>query len=167
MIDINAIFIAQILNFLILVVILRAVAYKPVVRMLQARQDKIAESLTKADEDVEKAEAVLKEYQEQLSGARVKAQAIIDKASKRAQEEREASVLETKREIEQMKKAAQAEIQRERALAVEQLKGEVVALSMAAAGKIIAKNLDAGENEQLISEFVNKLDKDKIGDLSC
>ena len=35
------------------------------------------------------------------------------------------------------------------------------------AGKIIAKNLDAGENEQLISEFVNKLDKDKIGDLSC
>ena len=111
--------------------------------------------------------AVLKEYQEQLSGARVKAQAIIDKASKRAQEEREASVLETKREIEQMKKAAQAEIQRERALAVEQLKGEVVALSMAAAGKIIAKNLDAGENEQLISEFVNKLDKDKIGDLSC
>ncbi len=167
MIDINATFIAQILNFLILVVILRAVAYKPVVRMLQARQDKIAESLTKADEDVEKAEAVLKEYQEQLSGARVKAQAIIDKASKRAQEEREASVLETKREIEQMKKAAQAEIQRERALAVEQLKGEVVALSMAAAGKIIAKNLDAGENEQLISEFVNKLDKDKIGDLSC
>ena len=167
MIDINATFIAQILNFLILVVILRAVAYKPVVRMLQARQDKIAESLTKADEDVEKAEAVLKEYQEQLSGARVKAQAIIDKASKRAQEEREASVLETKREIEQMKKAAQAEIQRERALAVEQLKGEVVALSMAAAGKIIAKNLDAGENEQLISEFVNKLDKDKIGDLPC
>ena len=167
MIDINATFIAQILNFLILVVILRAVAYKPVVRMLQARQDKIAESLTKADEDVEKAEAVLKEYQEQLSGARVKAQAIIDKASKRAQEEREASVLETKREIEQMKKAAQAEIQRERALAVEQLKGEVVALSMAAAGKIIAKNLDAGENEQLIREFVNKLDKDKIGDLSC
>ena len=167
MIDINATFIAQILNFLILVVILRAVAYKPVVRMLQARQDKIAESLTKADEDVEKAEAVLKEYQEQLSGARVKAQAIIDKASKRAQEEREASVLETKREIEQMKKAAQAEIQRERALAVEQLKGEVVALSMAAAGKIIAKNLDVGENEQLISEFVNKLDKDKIGDLSC
>ena len=167
MIDINSTFIAQIQNFLILVVILRAVAYKPVVRMLQARQDKIAESLTKADEDVEKAEAVLKEYQEQLSGARVKAQAIIDKASNRAQEEREASVLETKREIEQMKKAAQAEIQRERALAVEQLKGEVVALSMAAAGKIIAKNLDAGENEQLISEFVNKLDKDKIGDLSC
>ena len=150
MIDINATFIAQILNFLILVVILRAVAYKPVVRMLQARQDKIAESLSKADEDVEKAEAVLKDYQEQLSGARVKAQAIIDKASKRAQEERDASVLETKREIEQMKKAAQAEIQRERALAVEQLKGEVVALSMAAAGKIIAKNLDASEHEQLI-----------------
>ncbi len=167
MIDINATFFAQILNFLILVAILRAVAYKPIVRMLQERQDKIAESLAKADEDVEKAEAVLKEYQDQLSGARVKAQAILDKASKRAQEEREASVLETKHEIEQMKKAAQAEMQREREQAVEQLRGEMVALSMAAAGKIISKNLDTDENEQLISEFVNKLDKDKIGDLPC
>ena len=43
----------------------------------------------------------------------------------------------------------------------------MVALSMAAAGKIISKNLDAAENEQLIGDFVAKLDKNKIGDLSC
>jgi F-type H+-transporting ATPase subunit b len=42
-----------------------------------------------------------------------------------------------------------------------------VALSMAAAGKIISKNIDKAENEQLITEFVDKLDKDKIGDLPC
>ena len=70
-------------------------------------------------------------------------------------------------QIEQMKKAAAAEIQRDRERAVEQLKGEVVVLSMAAAGKIISKNIDKTENEQLITEFVNKLDKDKIGDLPC
>ena len=53
------------------------------------------------------------------------------------------------------------------AAVVEQLKGEVVVLSMAAAGKIISKNIDKTEYEQLIKEFVNKLDKDKIGDLPC
>ena len=167
MIDINATLIAQILNFLILVAILRAVAYKPIVRMLKAREDKIAASLDKADADAAESEKVLRDYRAQLAEARVKAQEIRDKAAKLAQEEREASLQETQHEIEQRRKAAEAEILRERAMAVEQLKGEMVTLSMAAASKIIAKNLDAAENEKLISDFIGKLDKEKIGDLSC
>ena len=167
MIEINATIIAQILNFLILVVILRAVAYKPVVNMLKAREDKIAESLDKADADRAAAEAALRQNKETLAAAQTRAQEIIDKAEKMAREEHDASIQETKREIEQMKKNAQEEIQRERARAVEQLKGEVVALSMAAAGKIITKNIDASDNEAIIGEFIAKLDKEKIGDLPC
>ena len=167
MIEINATIIAQVLNFLILVVILRAVAYKPVVSMLKTREEKIAESLAKADADRASAEAALRQNQEKLAAAQMKAQEIIDKAEKLAREEHDSSIQETKREIEQMKKAAQEEIQRERARAVEQLKDEVVALSMAAAGKIITKNIDAKDNEQIIGEFIAKLDKEKIGDLPC
>ena len=167
MIEINATIIAQVLNFLILVVILRAVAYKPVVNMLKAREDKIAESIDKADADRAAAAVALRQNQEKLAAAQRKAQEIIDKAEKLAREEHETSIQETKREIEQMKKAAQEEIQRERARAVEQLRGEVVALSMAAAGKIITKNIDAADNEALIGEFIEKLDKEKIGDLPC
>ena len=114
MIDLNATFFAQILNFLILVAILRALCYKPVVRMIKAREDKIAESLAKADSDVAEAESLKKDYQAQLAEAREKAQAIVDKAEKVAASNRETSLQDTKREIEQMKKAAQAEIQRDR-----------------------------------------------------
>lgn len=167
MIDINMTLIAQILNFLILAVILKAVAYKPIVKMLKAREDKIAESIQKADDDEAKAKAALKEYQDQLAGARIKAQEIVDKAMKRAQEERDAHVLETKKEIEQMKTAAQSEIQRDRERAVDQLRGEVVALSMAAAGKIIRVKMDETESEKLVSEFIEKLNKEQIGDLPC
>lgn len=167
MIELNATFFAQILNFLILVVILRVVAYKPVVRMIQARENKIAESIEKADADAAAAAATLKDYKRQLADAHTKAQEIVDKAEKRAREEHDASILATKKEIEQMKKAAQEEIQRDRERAVEQLKTEVITLSMAAAGKIISKNIDAKENEQLIGDFISQLDKEKIGDLSC
>ena len=167
MIEINGTLIAQILNFLILVAILRAVAYKPVVGMLKARQDKIQESLDKADADAAEADKLLAEYKAKLAKANAKADDIVRHAEKRASEEREAQRAETKREIGQMKKAAEAEMQRDRERAVEQLKGEVVVLSMAAAGKIISKNIDNTENEQLISDFVNKLDTDKIGDLPC
>ena len=167
MIELNATFFAQILNFLILVVILRAVAYKPVVRMLKAREDRIQESLDKADADAVEADKMLAEYKAKLAAANAKAETIVRNAEKRASEEREEQRAEAKREIEQMKKAAAAEIQRDRERAAEQLRAEVVALSMAAAGKIIAKNMDNAENEQLVGEFVDKLDKDKIGDLPC
>ena len=167
MIELNMTFFAQILNFVILVVLLRVVAYKPVVNMLKAREDKIQESLDKADADAAEADQLLADYKKKLVAANVKAEEIIRNAEKRANEDREAARAETKREIEQMKKAAEAEIQRDRERAVAQLRSEVVALSMAAAGKIISKNMDKAENEQLITEFVDKLDKDKIGDLPC
>jgi F-type H+-transporting ATPase subunit b len=167
LIDINATIIAQILNFLVLVIFLRAVAYKPVVGMLKARQDKIAESLEKADADKLAAEKTLKEYQAKLAAAQIKAQDIIDKAERMAQEEHDARVRETKHEIEQMKKAAQEEIAMERAKAVQELKGEVVNLSLAAAGKIITKHIDAKDEDKLIGEFIAQLDKNKVGDLTC
>ena len=167
MIDLNATFFAQILNFLILVAILRALCYKPVVRMIKAREDKIAESLAKADSDVAEAESLKKDYQAQLAEAREKAQAIVDKAEKVAASNRETSLQDTKREIEQMKKTAQAEIQRDRERAADQLKKEIVALSLLAAGKVVEKNMEASENEALVGDFIDKLDKDKIGDLSC
>ena len=167
MIDINATIHAQMLNFLILVVVLRAVAYKPIVKMLKDREDTIAASLKKADDDAAKAEAALKEYQDQLANARTKAQDIVDKAEKRAQEDHEAFVQATQKEIAQMKEAAEQQIQRERQQAVEQLKGEMITLSLAAASKIVSKNMDADENEKLIGEFIDQLDKDKIGDMPC
>lgn len=167
MIDINATLVAQMLNFLILVVVLRLVAYKPIVKMLKEREERIAGSIQKADADKAEAEAVLKDYKAQLASARAKAQDIMDKAEKRAQDEHAAKIQETHSEINQMKEAAQQQIQRERSQAVEQLKSQMVVLSMAAAQKIVSKNMDAAENEALIGEFIDQLDKDKIGDLPC
>ena len=165
LIDLNGTLPVQIINFLILVALLRAVAYKPIVRMMDERRAKIAESIEKADAAA--AEATLNEYKAQLAAARTKAQEIVDQAEKRAGEEREASIQATKREIEQMKKAAEVQMERERAHAVEQLKAEVVALSLAAAGKIIQKNLEAKDNDAIIGEFIAKLDAKKIGDAPC
>ncbi len=167
MIDINATLLTQILNFLILVAILRWLAYKPVVGMLDARAKKIASDINKADEDKKAAAATLAKYQDELRSAQEKAQEIIERAEAMARDERAKSVADTKREIEQMKKNAAEEIEREKAQAVEQLKTEMVTLSMAAAGKIIGKNISAKDNESIIGDFINKLGKEKLGDLSC
>ena len=159
--------VAQILNFLILVLILRLVAYKPVLKMLKTREEKIANSIKAAEADEQKAKQLLEAYNKQLADARIKAQEIVDKANKRAQEEHDASIAETRREIEQMRKAAKEDIARERELAAVQMRTQMVALSMQAAGKIISANMDNKTNEKLVSDFIDQLDKDKIGELPC
>lgn len=167
MVDINMTLFAQILNFLILVVILTKVAYKPLMKVLAEREEKIAKSIKSAEQDEIAAKKLLVDYQKQLASARIEAQEIVDKATKLAAEEREASIAETRAEIDRMRKSAQADIDRDRELAVAKLKGEVVALSMAAAAKIITSNIDEKVNEQLVSEFIDKLDTEKIGGLPC
>jgi len=167
MVDLNMTLFAQILNFLILVVILTKVAYKPLMKALAEREEKIAKSIKSAEQDEIAAKNLLVDYQKQLASARIEAQEIVDKANKLAAEEREASIAETRVEIERMRKSAQADIARDRDLAVAKLKGEVVALSMAAAAKIINSNIDEKVNEQLVSEFIDKLDSEKIGGLPC
>lgn len=167
MVDLNMTLFAQILNFLILVVILTKVAYKPLMKALAERQEKIAKNIQSAEQDAAASKKLLEDYQKQLASARIEAQEIVDKASKLAAEEREASLAETRVEIERMRKSALADIERDRKLAVAELKGEVVALSMAAAAKVINSNIDEKVNEQLVSEFIDKLDKEKIGGLPC
>ena len=165
MIEINATIIAQILNFLILVVILRAVAYKPVARLLQQRSDKIRDTLEKAEADRKAAEQTLAQYKNQLADAQKKAQDIIQKANVTARQEHDTAVEETRREIERMKQNAQAEIESERNRAFAEMKSQIVTLSLAAAGKVVSKNLDTKENDKLVNDFINGLDKDMFADL--
>jgi len=150
--------IAQVVNFLILAAILRALAYEPVAKMLKQRSDKIKETIKKADDDKKAAEETLKQYKSQLADAQKRAAEIVEKAEVTARQEREALVAETKKEIERLKQNAQLEIQNERARAFEQMQKEIVTLSLAAAEKIVEKNLTSKENDKLVSDFIAGLD---------
>lgn len=165
MIEINATILAQILNFLILVVILRAVAYKPVARLLQQRSDKIRNDLDKAEADRKAAEQTLEQYKAQLSDAQQKASQIVEKANLAARQEHDAAVAETRKEIERMKQTAQAEIESERNRAFAEMKSQIVTLSLAAASKIVSKNIDTKENDKLVNEFISGLNKEMFADM--
>lgn len=167
MIDINATLIAQIINFLLLVVILTKVAYKPLMKALEERKARIEDSIKQADSAKQEAEELKREYQEQLAKARAEAQNIVEKAARLAEQTREEILNAARAEHAKLLKEAQEEISRERERALAELRGEVVALSMAAATKIIEKNLDAETNSKLVADFINKLDDKKIGGLPC
>lgn len=162
MIEINATIIAQVLNFLILAAILRALAYKPVAKMLKQRSDKIKADIEKAESDKKSAEQTLNQYKLQLADAQKRAAEIVDKAEISARQNRDLQVADTKREIERLKLQAKSDIENERNRAFEQMKSEIVTLSLAAAEKVIAKNLTAKDNDKLVTDFIASLNKDML-----
>jgi F-type H+-transporting ATPase subunit b len=167
LVELNATLIAQIINFLILLVILKKLFYKPVLQALADRQTRIANNLETAEKEKSAAEELRREYQEQLAQARTQAQVIVDKATKLAEQAKDEILQEARAEHARLLKEAQEEIAREREKAVAELRGEVVSLSIAAAGKIIGQNIDTATNAKLVTDFINNLDEKKIGDLRC
>lgn len=158
MVSINGTLIFQILNFFILVAILAHFAYKPLLKVLQERRDKIASDLDTAAKDKADAAKLKADYEAQLQQARSEAQAIIDKAVKQADTEAKAQLDAIRAQIDREKQVAQAEIKNEREAAIKEMRNEVVTLSMAVAEKLLQKNMDTDMNAKLIADCIQKLD---------
>ena len=167
MVELNATLLAQIINFLILVAILKKMFYRKILDALAERQTRIAQSMENAERDRQAAEELKREYQEQLAAARAQAQQIVEKATRLAEQNREEILAEARAEHARMMAAAREEILRDRERAMNEVRGEVVALSIAAASKLIEKNMDTEADARLVADFIARLDERKAGGLPC
>lgn len=161
MVSLNGTLIFQFINFIILVLILAKFAYKPLLKVLEERRQKIASDLDTAAKERQSAEQLKADYEKQLQNARVEAQAIIDQAKKQADKEAQAQLEAIRTQINREKEVAQAEIKNEREAAIKQMRNEVVTLSMAVAEKLLQKNMNTDMNAKLIAECIKKLDAPK------
>lgn len=167
MIEINATLIAQIIHFLLLLVVMTWVAYKPITKALADRQAYISDTLDAAEQQQTEAAKMKEETQAILVQARGEAQAIIDKATKLGDQTREDIVREAREETVKMLKLAKSEIARDQEKALADLRNEVATLSVLAAGKIIGQNLDVQAHEKLVEDFIGQLDNKGAGSLPC
>lgn len=130
---------------------------------MEERKNRIANDLETAEQARTDAEAMKAEYTAQIANARQEAQAIIEKAVKEAEATTKAQVLEVREQIANEKEKARQEIERERDRAMNSLRNEVISLSVAMAGKVVAKDMDSATNTKLIEEAIAKLDGKTIG----
>lgn len=167
MIEINATLFAQIIHFLLLMAVLTWVAYKPITQALADRQAYIRDTLDAAERQQAEAMKMREENKALLVQARAEAQAIIDKANKLGEQAREEIIREAKEETAKMLKLAKNEIAWEQEKALADLRKEVTALSVLAAGKIIGQKLDVQAHEKLVQDFIGQLDDKGAGGLPC
>lgn len=167
MLDINATLLVQIVNFIVLLLVLKKFAWGPLLKTMHDRSAKIEKNIRQADEDRAKAAELKKEYEGQLAQARMRAQEITDAAAARADQDTRQQKEATRLEIEKMKEAARLRLEQDREEAAKVMKAQMVAMSLAAAAKLMGRKMDEAADEQLVAEFISGLDKDKIGELSC
>ena len=159
MVNINATLIAQILNFLVLVFVLAKFVYKPVLGIMEERKNKIASDLETAEMAKKDAEAVKAEYAAILADARQEAQAIIENARKTAQAAHDKIMADTKAEQEQYVAAQKEIIATEKKKAMDEVRAQVISLSMIAAGKIVEQKLNSEEDKKMASKIVDSIMK--------
>lgn len=163
MVDLNATMLAMVINFAITLLLLTKFAWNPLLKILAERQARIAGQLEAADQERVSAEKLRAEYQQQMQNAKSDAQAIMDKALKLADNTKEEMIASAREEHARLLETAQEKIARERQQALEDIRSEVVAISVAAAAKIIGRSVDEKINAKLVDDFINQLDAGKQG----
>ena len=139
-------------NFALLLVILYFFAYKPILKMLDQRSDRIRESL-KAKQEAAESEA---RTQEQLQEARRQGQKLLEDARALAEKYREDEMAKAREEAEAFVARAREEIQQERDSAVEEVKRHFAVLAIQAAERVIGQELDVKTHRELIVQVLEE-----------
>lgn len=160
--EFNATLLAQIFHFVLLLIFLRVVAYKPVANILKSRQEFIANNVAAAEEERKQAEALRQQTLADLQKAREEAQAMIQQATKSGEAQAQQIIEAAKAEAQRIKENALQEIAREKEKAVAELRDQVATLSVLVAGKIINQTITPDIQHNLVKEFI-----DEAGGLPC
>ena len=146
--------ISQIANLVILLLLLRIVLYKPVLRMLDERADKIRRSMQDAEATSQQAARAEAQYQERIQEAQRQAQAILEQANEESKRLRDKALSEAREEAQRLLERAQKQIELERH---EVLRGERMQLAdlvVAAASKVVGHALDKKAHRRLVEQFL-------------
>ena len=152
----------QIASFLVMLVILRAWVYKPVLNMLENRRKAIAQGLEDARIAEEARANAEKEAEQILTKAQQDASERVREATARADETAREIKAEAERELTEIRQTASAEAEQAKTQALGEVRGQVAVLAIAAAQKIIGETLDERRQHALIDEFFSGVKDGKV-----
>src|SRR4051794_21063165 len=144
--------------FLIALFVLKRYAFGPIQGAIDARREKIRQSIEEADRAREEARTLLEEHRKLVGKAKQDAEDILAEARKQSDAQRERVKEETEadrqRRLEETKRQIEAETER----ALEQIRSEVADLTLIATSKVTGKVLDRDDHRKLIEDAIGDLD---------
>jgi F-type H+-transporting ATPase subunit b len=152
----------QILNFAIIFVVLRVWVYKPILGLLEKRRERIAQGLEDARVAAEARANAEKEAQAILSQAQADASQKVREAADRAEQVAREIHAAAEKDATAVREAAAGEAEQARSAALGELRGQVAALAIAAAQKLIGESLDEKRQRHLVEEFFSGIKDGRV-----
>jgi F-type H+-transporting ATPase subunit b len=154
LLDLSLSFIAEIIAFIVMILILARWVYPRVLAAAEARQRAVAEQLLAAERSREEAEQRLRDAEAQLREARGQASGIIEGANKSAQQLSSEARSRAEDDARRISETARKEIVAERDRALDSVRSEVADLVVAATEKVVGQTLDGERHRRLIDDAI-------------
>jgi F-type H+-transporting ATPase subunit b len=148
--------IAQIVAFIILLLVMYFFAYKPVLKMLDERSRKIKDSMEEVQKVKDQAAQTEEEFKKKIEAASKEGQEVIARAMRTGEDARQRAQLEAKQEAQGLVEKARVEIERERNETIGELRQEFADLTIVAAEKVIGKSLDKEAHREIIDNVLDE-----------
>lgn len=155
--DINLTLIGQTIAMIVFVWFCMKFIWPPLLAAIEERQEKIAEGLAAADKGQERLEQASAEAEQVINDARKQATGILDQAHARANEIMSEGKADGVKERERQLTAAKAEIEQEANRAREELRGQVSAIAIASAEKILRREIDGKQHQDILGKLAEEL----------
>lgn len=149
--------IVTICNTLITFLIVKKLLFKPVRKMLAAREEEVKTMYDSAEKSQTEADKLRSEYTERLAKAKEEAAEIVGSATRRATARSEEILKETSEQAAALMKKAETSIEMERKKARNEIKDEIAELSVLIASKVVERDINDQDHERFIEEFIDKV----------
>jgi F-type H+-transporting ATPase subunit b len=150
-------FISQLVNFSLLAVLLYVLLYKPILRMLNERRERVARSMADVDAAREAAARAQQEYDRRILEAQRKAQEIISAASQASEKVGDEIKAEATREAESIRQKAREEAAQEKAHLLSEVQNQIASISMLATERVLKQTVDEAAQRKLVDQFLAEL----------
>ena len=149
--------IAQICNLFIQLFLAKKLFLDKVKAILDQRREAADKEITDAQAARAEAEAIKQTYEQNMKEARAKADDLLLNAQRTANSRSEEIIGQAQQAAAQIKQKAASDIEMEKKKAINDAKNEISGLALAIAGKVVARELNAADQEQMIDRFIDEL----------
>ncbi|MDO5546214.1 MAG: F0F1 ATP synthase subunit B [Eubacteriales bacterium] len=149
--------IAQICNLFIQLLIVKIFFLDKIKAILDQRREAADKQITEAETAKSEALAIKKTYEQNMLEAKAKADDLLMTAQRTANSRSEEIISQAQQQAAQIKSKAAADIELEKKKALNEAKNEISDLAMAIAGKVVARELNAGDQADMIDRFIDEL----------
>lgn len=149
--------IAQICNLFLQLLVFKIFFLDKIKVILDQRREAADKQITEAENAKAEAMTIKKTYEQNMLQAKAKADDLLQTAQRTANSRSEEIIAQAQQQAAQIKSKAADDIALEKKKAINEAKDEISDLAMAIAGKVVGRELNAGDQAEMIDRFIDEL----------